>query len=293
MAKRRKRGDGSIHLRKDGRWEGRIVVGYDEKGLPKTKNVLAKTKSECSAKLDALKASLRDSSGPKQEKPKGDMTFGAWLDCWYQRECKPQIRPKTQADYENRIYQHIIPELGAIPLAKLTAADLQQFYNRLKQGGRLLRVEQYGSGLSDRMVKSCHVTCRMSLDQAVAQGLILKNPALSCKAPTTHPERPVNPSSAYRRLKELLKQAGLPSLRFHDLRHTFATHALASGVDAKTLSGILGHTKASFTLDTYTHVTGDMHRSAAEIVGNVVTEWLGDDLTVWQNEGNGATAAST
>lgn len=107
------------------------------------------------------------------------------------------------------------------------------------------------------------------------------------------PERPVNPSSAYRRLKELLKQAGLPSLRFHDLRHTFATHALASGVDAKTLSGILGHTKASFTLDTYTHVTGDMHRNAAEIVGNVVTEWLGDDLTLWQNEGNGATAAST
>ena len=107
------------------------------------------------------------------------------------------------------------------------------------------------------------------------------------------PERPVNPSSAYRRLKELLKQAGLPSLRFHDLRHTFATHALASGVDAKTLSGILGHIKASFTLDTYTHVTGDMHRNAAEIVGNVITEWLGDDLTVWQNEGSGATAAST
>ena len=106
------------------------------------------------------------------------------------------------------------------------------------------------------------------------------------------PERPVNPSSAYRRLKELLKQAELPSLRFHDLRHTFATHALASGVDAKTLSGILGHTKASFTLDTYTHVTGDMHRNAAEIVGNVVTEWLGDELTVWQNEGSGETVAS-
>ena len=42
--------------------------------------------------------------------------------------------------------------------------------------------------------------------------------------------------------KELLKKAGLPSIRFHDLRHTFATHALASGVDAKTLSGILGQT---------------------------------------------------
>ena len=51
MAKQRKRGDGSLHLRKDGRWEGRYVVGYDEKGHPKTKNVLAKTKGECAAKL--------------------------------------------------------------------------------------------------------------------------------------------------------------------------------------------------------------------------------------------------
>ena len=38
------------------------------------------------------------------------------------------------------------------------------------------------------MVKSCHVTCRVALDQAVAQGLILKNPALSCKAPVTRPK---------------------------------------------------------------------------------------------------------
>ena len=65
------------------------------------------------------------------------------------------------------------------------------------------------------------------------------------------PARPVSPGRAYRRLKAILEETGLPDLRFHDLRHTFATHALANGVDAKTLSGILGHTKASFTVDTY------------------------------------------
>lgn len=42
MAKHRKRGDGSIHLRKDGRWEGRYVISRDEKGFPVTRNVLAK-----------------------------------------------------------------------------------------------------------------------------------------------------------------------------------------------------------------------------------------------------------
>ena len=106
------------------------------------------------------------------------------------------------------------------------------------------------------------------------------------------PEQPVHPGSAYRRMKELLAQAGLPSIRFHDLRHTFATRALASGVDAKTLSGILGHTKASFTLDTYTHVTGDMQRRAAEIVGDFMTEMLGDELKPWESGESGARAVS-
>ena len=89
-----------------------------------------------------------------------------------------------------------------------------------------------------------------------------------------NPEKPTHPVGAYRQLKKLLADTGLPSIRFHDLRHTFATHALAGGVDAKTLSGILGHTKASFTLDTYAHVTGDMQRRAAKIVGNFIQDIL-------------------
>ena len=97
-----------------------------------------------------------------------------------------------------------------------------------------------------------------------------------------HPEEPVNPGYAYNRMKTILKNTGLPSIRFHDLRHTFATHALAGGVDAKTLSGILGHTNASFTLDTYTHVTGDMQKQAANIVGDFMTELLGEEWKPWQ-----------
>lgn len=88
----------------------------------------------------------------------------------------------------------------------------------------------------------------------------------------TVPEVPMSPSTAYDRLKTLLRYAGLPPIRFHDLRHTFATYALASGVDAKTLSGILGHTNASFTLDTYTHVTNDMQKKASGIVGGFLDE---------------------
>ena len=89
-----------------------------------------------------------------------------------------------------------------------------------------------------------------------------------------HPENPVPPNRVYNVLKRILKNADLPDIRFHDLRHTFATHALTSGVDPKTLSRILGHTNASFTLDTYTHVTNDMQKKASAIVGNFMDELL-------------------
>ena len=86
----------------------------------------------------------------------------------------------------------------------------------------------------------------------------------------TSPCEPMSPDAAYRKLKIILKNAELPQIRFHDLRHTFATHATDGGVDPKTLSGILGHTNASFTLDTYTHVTTDMQKKASVVVGNMM-----------------------
>ena len=90
----------------------------------------------------------------------------------------------------------------------------------------------------------------------------------------TNPSDPLHPDSAYGKLKTLLKNAELPLIRFHDLRHTFATQAMQGGVDAKTLAGILGHTDASFTLDTYTHVTGDMQRNASSVVNNMMQQFL-------------------
>ena len=68
MAKRKSsRGDGSIHKRKDGRWEGRYVIGRNEKGLSKTKNVLAKTKRECEEKLKGGMTCKREEQGPELE----------------------------------------------------------------------------------------------------------------------------------------------------------------------------------------------------------------------------------
>ena len=134
-----------------------------------------------------------------------------------------------------------------------------------------------GGGLSEGDTKTYAGTRTILLPHSTAQLLRERKRAALTEwifPDPLKPENPTHPSSAYRRLKKILSEAGLPDIRFHDLRHTFATHALAGGVDAKTLSGILGHTKASFTLDTYAHVTGDMQRHAAGIVGDFIQDIL-------------------
>ena len=371
MAARRKRGDGSLHLRKDGRWEGRYVVGRDGKGFPITKNVLAKTKAECAAKLEQLRENLEV---PAPEPPKPGISLGDWLDYWYQTYKKASLRPNTQMSYERRIYQHIIPALGYIQLDKLTTAEIQQFYTLLKQNGRLLRRELYGEGLSDQTVRGIHTTLRAALNRAVEEKLLVRNPADGCKPPsdkpremqvltpeeiqrlliqaredgcyellllelstglrrgeilalqwsdlnlrtgalrverqvhrvrgelilsppktragnrtvilpapvrkvlkayrtTTHSrwmfpspvkeDSPMDPAAVRKRLQTVLDRAECKWLRFHDLRHTFATASLEHGMDVKTLATIIGHVSSSTTLNIYAHVTDEMQRAAA------------------------------
>jgi len=75
---------------------------------------------------------------------------------------------------------------------------------------------------------------------------------------------PLRKSGLRRRSFEpLLKKAGLPRIRFHDLRHTAATLALGEGVHPKIVQEMLGHSQISITLDTYSHVLPSMQKEAA------------------------------
>ena len=98
-----------------------------------------------------------------------------------------------------------------------------------------------------------------------------------CSSPWVFPSPtggPISPDSVLHMLHRVLKRAGLPRVRFHDLRHTFATLALQNGVDIKTVSGMLGHFSAGFTLDTYAHVTTAAQKEAAKTMGKVLTAAL-------------------
>ena len=74
----------------------------------------------------------------------------------------------------------------------------------------------------------------------------------------------------YRSFRPLLRSAGLPQIRFHDLRHTAATLLLSQGVHPKVVSEMLGHSSVRLTLDTYSHVTPTMQQQATDAMETVL-----------------------
>ncbi len=104
------------------------------------------------------------------------------------------------------------------------------------------------------------------------------------------PEQPIDPGYIRKRLQVILERAGCKRVRFHDLRHTFATMALEHGMDVKTLSAIIGHVSSSTTLNIYAHVTDEMRQSAAAkidrgIAKTEVKETAGEEklkVLIWE-----------
>ena len=379
MAKKRANGEGSIRKRKDGRWEGRYTAGHDpETGKTIYKNVLGKTQTEVKEKL---KRAIEDSAKLDMSKV-GQYTVGQWMDVWFENYAKIKVRPSSHQTYRGYIENHIKPNIGSIPLNKLTSLELQKLYKKLLGNGRVERIEskKQPKGLSAKTVRNINQIICSALNLAIEQRLILTNPADACALPKLeHREMktlpveqltsflreakesgvfemyyielatglrrgellglkwsdidlehgslrvqrqiaridgeivegplktknayrtlplsadaidvlktqkkkggnsqyvfpsptggPISPDSVLHMLHRVLTRAGLPKVRFHDLRHTFATLALQNGVDIKTVSGMLGHFSAGFTLDTYAHVTTAAQKEAANTMGGVL-----------------------
>ena len=183
MPKKRANGEGSLRKRKDGRWEGRYTAGCDPTtGKPIHKSVLAKTQAEAKEKL---KQAIAEAEKLDMSRAKS-YTLGAWIKLWYEVYAEPRLREKTKDYYLNYIDNHIVPELGNTPLEKLTTIQIQKFYNDLQKSGRIQRythIKLKDKGLSTRVVRGIHTLLNNCLEQAVAERLILTNPAKGCRLP--------------------------------------------------------------------------------------------------------------
>jgi len=88
---------------------------------------------------------------------------------------------------------------------------------------------------------------------------------------TTTIGTPLGTHSLHRTFKTILRNAGLPNIRLHDLRHTAATLLLAQGVDPRTIMETLGHSQISLTLNTYAHVVPALQREAAAKMDEILS----------------------
>jgi integrase len=113
-------------------------------------------------------------------------------------------------------------------------------------------------------------TERQAAEVASANGL-WKNPDLVFASTIGTPLDPSNVVS--RSFKPLLRRAGLPSIRFHDLRHACATLLFSEGVPIKVVQEILGHSSVSVTMDVYSHVLPDMQEKAAAAMDDLLSNY--------------------
>jgi integrase len=82
---------------------------------------------------------------------------------------------------------------------------------------------------------------------------------------------PMESSNLIKHFKKLLKQVGLPDIRFHDLRHTAATLMLRQGIHPKVVQERLGHSSISVTMDVYSHVLPSMQDEAADKIDELIS----------------------
>ena len=380
MAKRRSNGEGSIRKRRDGRWEGRYTAGINpETGKQVFKNVLGKTQAEVKEKLAKALAENQKLDFSKR----GKYNIAQWMDEWFENVCKIKVRPSSHQTYRGYIDRHIAPNIGKIPLEKLSAMDVQKLYRKLLTGGRVARAESRNQpkGLSAKTVRNINQVISSAMNFAVAQRILAQNPCKAVALPnlehremqtipaaqlvvfldeakasgvyelyyielatglrrgellglkwedidltvgvirvrrqvariggkiveaplktknayrtvTISPQAvevlnaqkaktndeyvfpspnggPISPDSVNNMLKRVLKRAGIPRVRFHDLRHTFASILIGQDVPLINVSNFLGHSDLSTTANIYAHLDKASKQASANIITGILNK---------------------
>lgn len=382
MAKKRNAGEGAIFERGkrsgrgDGRWCAILDLGW-EGGKRRRKYLYGATAGEVQDAL--LKARVDHAAGLPVSTDR--QTVAQLLRDWLENSVRPSVRAATYRSYEQTLRNHLIPELGRLPLRKLGPQHVRAMINR-----------KLAAGLSPRSVAYLRVVMRAALNQARKWNLVVRNVAELVEPPKCErfrieplsPEQaralleaakgtklealyvvalacglrmgevlglrwqdvdlehgrvavsqalqrqkgrglvltetktdrsrrrialpvplvaalrahrvrqleerlaagsrwqergfvftssvgtPIEPRNLFRSFKATLKRAGLPDIRFHDLRHSAASLMLAQGVPLRVVMEVLGHSSISLTANTYSHVMPSLVQDATERVAGVL-----------------------
>jgi len=369
MARKRNAGEGSIFERRDGRWCAQLNLGW-EGGKRRRKFIYGATAQEVQDALLKVRSDRAAGFPVAVERQTIAQFLARWLST-----IKPSLGPRTFLHYEMVVRLHLVPELGRLPLDKLTPQQAQALLAR-----------KSASGLSAQSVRHIRTILRIALNQALKWGLVGRNAAALTIAPKlvrkrfqslspeqarqlldashgarleavftvalslglrmgeilglrwrdvdldggmltvnqavyriagqgmvtaepktdrsrralflpegvraalrTHRVRqlherliagshwhdnslvftsgigtPLEPRNLFRIFKALLRKAGLPDIRFHDLRHSAASLLLAQGVPMRAVMELLGHSSIGTTADIYSHVMPAMMRDVAD-----------------------------
>jgi integrase len=158
-ATRRARGEGTLHQRADGRWI--VQVTYWEGGRRKRRTAYAATQAEARRTLMGLQGA-RD-SGSSIATPRGSVE--SYLTEWLLVK-QATLRPESARRYDDMVRLHIVPHIGRIRLAELTATDVETLIAKLR-----------AAGLSNTTVAMAHGVLHKALNDAMRQRVVTANVA--------------------------------------------------------------------------------------------------------------------
>ena len=165
-------GEGSIRNKKrsDGRWEARYTVMID--GAWKRRSVFGRTRDEVAKKLRAALSARDAGAQPVSAKE----TVASYLETWL-KGAASTLRPRTQASYRQIVSDHLITELGRIPLTRLQPHHVQALNQRLLSDGK-----------APKTVRNVHLVLHRALEQAVRWRLVNVNVAHLIDPPRVQPK---------------------------------------------------------------------------------------------------------
>jgi integrase len=168
MAGRRGHGEGTVALRKDGRWVAAVDLGFDGNGRRQRKWLYAKTQAEAIRKLHAAQRQV-DAGLPT---PDERVTVKELLDRWFADVLRHQVAPVAVDNYRAVAQHHIVPALGRKRLSKLTAADVDALMSR-----------KLDDGYSVSTVRRIRAVLSQALTQGERWGLLVRNVAAVTRGP--------------------------------------------------------------------------------------------------------------